>query len=192
MIEKLNNTLKILTGEQKKIMIAAAIIIFSFFIVWGFIYVPQRNEFLRIKRTITATEDEITEIMKIASGKDLAFAIGELRGGLAAVKARLPVSEQVVVSYLSNQAEKYHLEMKSVVYANRRMVENSIANTDIEELPVTMQVSGEYRSLGEFLSALEKSSELLVSLRQLDVKSNGPGRVDLDISLQLSTYLLKE
>ena len=192
MIEKLNNILKTFTGEQKKIIIAAAIVVFSFLVVWGFIYVPQRNEFLRIKRTIAATEHEIDEIMQIASGKDLAYAIGELRGRLAAVKARLPVSEQVVVSYLSKLAERYHLEMKSVVYASRRTLENRIANTEIEELPVTMQVSGEYRSLGEFLSALENSSELLVSLKQLDVKGNGMGRVDLDISLQLSTYLVKE
>ncbi len=192
MIEKLNNILKMLTGEQKKIILAAGIVIFAFFIVWGFIYVPQRNEFLRIKRTITATEYEISEIMKIAEGKDLASAIGELRGSLATVKAGLPVSEQVVVSYLSKLAERYHLEMKSVVYASRSTLENRIANTEIEELPVTMQVSGEYRSLGEFLAALENSSELLVSLRQLDVKGNGQGRVDLDISLQLVTYLLKE
>lgn len=183
--------LKKLTNEQKKIIYISAIMALFLFFFWTFVYNPQSKKFSTIKRELTEAEQQIAQIMSIAAGRNLADAVGELNKNLMEVTSMLPAEETTVISSLSQAARRLKIEVKNIIPSGRQVLENKVSGYVIEELPISMSLICEYRVLGEYLNILRNKFPVLVRVKQLDIKGKGEGTPNLDISLQIVTYLAK-
>lgn len=190
-IGKALDRLKKLTSEQKKIIYISVIMALFLFFFWAFVYNPQSKKFAAIKRELTETEQQIAQIMSIASGRNLADAVGELNKNLVQVTSMLPAEETTVISSLSQDARRLRIEVKNIIPSGRQVLENKVSGYVIEELPISMSLICEYRVLGEYLNILRNKFPVLVRVKQLYIKGKGEGTPNLDISLQLVTYLAK-
>lgn len=181
--------IKKLTKEQKKIIYISLVVLTFFFSFWIFVYGPQTRKFTSIKEELTQTEARTAEILSIAKGRDLAQAIRDLKINFIEVMGRFPGGEEMVIYNLSETAKKLKIEVKNIVPSTKQLLENKITGYDIEELPISLNLVSEFRSLGEYLNILRNNFPVLIRVRDLDIKGNGEGRALLEVALQISAYL---
>lgn len=191
-IEKIYNRIKKLTKEQKKIISLSAMVLVFLLIFWIFIYAPQARSFTAIKQELKQAEAQIAEIMSMTAGKELTQAFKDLKTDLVKISGKLPSGEEAVIYNLSESARKLGIEVKNIIPSGKRLLENRVSGYDIEELPISMNLSSDYRAMGEYLNMLRNRFPVLVKVRQLDIKGKGEGRTDLDVALQILAYLSRE
>ena len=192
-ISRVEHSFKNLTQEQKKIIYATGALAALVLLFWFFVYVPQHKKLNQLKARLDSTEKQVAEITNIAKGKDLAQVIRDLKSDFTKTINRLPDQDEVAIFILSDSAKKLKIDVKSISPSVARTIEGAILGYQVMELPVTINLSGEYRALGEYLRMLRSSDfPIFVQVRQFSVKGNGEGQLFLGANLQISTYLAKK
>lgn len=181
-----------LTNEQKKIIYIALIVLGFLLLFWLFVYAPQARRVASIKERLTEAEAQIIEINRITQGRQLSEAVRDLEVQLKKAETRLPQAEATVISSLSEAAKKLKIEVKGLGSVQKRPVPDRVTGYDIEELPITMKLDGEFRAIGEYLDILRNESGVLIRLRQLNIQSAQEAQPYLEANLQISAYLSKE
>lgn len=184
--------MKTLSKEQKKIICITAITAIALVFLWSFVYAPQLKRLNSIKEQLKDTDSAIAEVMRFTHGRELSMAIKDLNEQLEEITGILPHTEEGVINNLSESARKSKVEIKNLSFGLKEASEKKIPGYDIEELPISMNLVCEYKSLGEYLNDLRRKIPVLVEIKQLNIKGNGEGRVNLDVFLQISAYLSKE
>jgi len=183
--------MKKLTKEQIKIIIGGIIAIASLICFIIFIYGPQSKQLKSIKRDLSFTASQIEEINKIMQGKELTEVVQDLNNQLIKVSSSLPLNQEDIVSNLSSEARILKIEIKSINPQEKRLLEDKVIGYDIEELPISISMLCEYRALGNFLDILRDRFPSLVRLKQVTIKSEGEGKPNLDVKLDILAYLSK-
>ena len=181
-----------LTKAQKKIIGASLIVLFFLIFIWAFIYLPQRKKVASIKGELVSAEAQITEIINITEGKDLAEVVGDFRIRLNNLKKQLPARDEVIVDALTIAARDLNIEVKNISFSEKRLLEQQAAGFEIEEMPISMQLVCEFRNLGEYLNLLRSNFPILVRVQKLNI-SGQEGLPNLaNISLEVIAYLSRE
>jgi len=181
-----------LTKEQQKI-IYTGLMVFAFFVCfWVLIYGPQSKRLSRLKSELARTEDQIAEISRLAPGGDLVGAVRALKIKLDSVTGQFPSQDEVVIRDILEGARRLKIDVDNVNPGEIKPIDTEVKGYVISEFPISMHLSCDYRTLGEYLYALRKDFPVLVKLKQLDIKGNGEGRLNLDINLQILAYLASE
>lgn len=181
-----------LTREQKKIIYLGAITFAFILFFWLGIYAPQARRFASIKKKLVEAEGQIAGIKGLAEGRDFALAISGLRARLTNASKALPSEDTVVIYGLSEAARKLNIQVKSITPSAKRLLEGRITGYDVEELPLSMSMVCEYRTLGEYLNILRNNFPVLIRVRQMDIQNRGEGQAGLEITLQIYAYLSRE
>lgn len=181
--------MKKLSHEQKKIIYIALIIIAFLLLFWIFVYAPQSRKFISINRQLSGAEAEIAQITRVAEGKELSEAIRDLQSRLKKIEINLPSKDGDVINNLSGLARKLKISIKNLDPQDSILLENKVPGYNIEELPVSMQLAGEFKAIGEYLDTLRNDFPVLIQVKQLNIRGKGEGQADLDINLKLSAYL---
>jgi len=184
--------MKKLTKEQEKIIYISAVVLASLFLFWAFIYLPQARRLGAIKNKLSDTENQILEITSIVPQDDLKVVVINLNRQFQVAISKLPAHEETVIQYLSDTAKKIKIEVKDIVFSDKQALKNKIPGYAAEEMVVSMNLTCDFRSLGEYLDALRNNSALLIKVRQLDINGNGEGNSNLSINLQISAYLSRK
>lgn len=184
--------MKKLSRKQQKIIGIAIAVIAFIFLFWFFVYVPQSRQLSSKKSKLKEVESQIAQINQIIQGRDLTIVVADLNQQLKKATDKLPFRQEVVINYLSENARNLKIEVKNINLSEKNVQESQIAGYKIEELPVTMNLSCDFRSLGEYLNILRDNQFLLTRVRQLDIEGSGEGKARLNIGLQISIYLAKE
>ena len=181
-----------LTKAQKKIIGASLIVLFFLIFIWAFIYLPQRKKVASIRGELISAEAQITEIINITEGKDLAEVVGDFRVRLNSLKKQLPARDEVIVDALTAVARDLNIEVQNISFSGKQPSEKQIDGFEIEEMLISMQLVCEYRDLGEYLSLLRSNFPILVNVQKLDI-SGQEGVPNLaNISLEVIAYLSRE
>jgi Tfp pilus assembly protein PilO len=188
-LEELFKRLNTLSVQQKKIVSVGGVVFFFFLFVVFFFFLTQSRKILAIKKELAQTQGEIAQIMQITEGKDLAKSVEELRLKLNQLATKLPAQDEEVISHFSSLAKKMGININSVMPGEEKVIEGGVSGYTISELPISIKLSSEYKSLGEYLRALGDSPSVLISLHQLDIVGKGEGQPRLDVTLKLSAYL---
>lgn len=190
-IEKFSLALSRLVREQNRIVYIGLVIFFILFCLWFFVYLAEARRFNRVRSESALIESRIDEILSIARGKNLALAIQGLRVDLTNLRNKLATGDETVIYNLSEAAKKSRLEVRSINRGAKQLLENRIPGYVIEELLVSLNLSGQYKEIGEYLKTLRDDFPILLRVKQLEIKGKGEGQEDLEIGLQVGAYLCR-
>lgn len=190
-IEKFSLMISRIVREQNKYIYIGLIIFFLLFCFWFFIYLAEARRFNRIRSESALIENRIEEILSIAKGKNLALAIQGLRVDLTNLRNKLAAGDEAVIYNLSEAAKKSRLTVRSINRGSKQLLENKIPGYIVEELLVSLNLSGEYKEIGEYLRNLKEDFPLLVQVKQIEMKGKGEGQDDLEATLQVGAYLCR-
>ena len=180
-----------LSREQEKIIYIAGVVIVFLILFFIFVYSPQERKLSDIKKKLNYAESEIAEINRITQGKPLELAVSDLNLQLKNLTGRLPFRSEDVVKNLSDAAREFKVEVKNIAFAAEQKSSGKIPGYTVKELPISMKLSCEYRNIGEYLHKLRTDFPILVRVKQLLIEGSGEGSPQLDVSLQISAYLLE-
>ncbi len=184
--------MKQLTKQQQKIIYIASGALVFILLFWIFVYAPASKKLNQIKQKLNYTEDQIAQINRMAQGRELSDVVAKLNKDLGRLASKLPLRPETVMNYISDNARRFNIEVKNIVLAEKKVLKDKIAGLEIDEIPVAMVLTGDFRSLGDFLNSLTHDDSILIILKSLNVSGTGEGRSKLDINLKVNVYLGRE
>ncbi|MFH1441892.1 MAG: type 4a pilus biogenesis protein PilO [Candidatus Omnitrophota bacterium] len=184
--------MKKITKEQKKIIYISLILSAFTVFLWIFIITPQKNKLVSIRNRLSQAEAQITEIKQLTQGRDMAVVVTELNKKLVDALDKLPFRQEVVINYLSDNARNLGIEIKNINLSDKQSAVKTISGYAISEVPININLSGEYRAIGEYLNILRDDSVILIKIGKIDIKGRGEGYSYLDMSLEISAYFAKK
>ncbi len=178
-----------ISKEQKTILIFFGIFILSLLVFLFAMYLPARTKLIEIKREVAGIESELATLQTLSNGKDMGEAIRRLESQLAVLMHKVSISQEKAIKEISGAARDNELEIINLNAAEKRPYANSPAGFAIDEVPLSMHVTGGYRKIGEFLLRLHGDFPVLVRVVRLTMKGKGHGGNILDADLQLIAYV---
>lgn len=181
-----------ITKEQKKILYISVIVLVSFVLYLSLIHKPQGRKLLDIRKDLASTENQIADILNLAKGDELTVAVKKLKTDLDKAHSQFPQGEEKVIRRLSDEASRLKIKVKNITSSGAKTLDGEVGGRNIDELFISMNLSCEYRQIGDYLDALINNFPILIKVSQLEIKGVGEGVPELDIDLKLSAYLSKE
>lgn len=180
--------MKNLSKEQLKIIYAVLIVLFFVLLFWIFIYKPQHKKFSNIKKKLILVEDEITEITNITKGVPLTEAVKEMNLKLKKDMLKLPAGEEQLVKVISLKAQELKLEIANISFSGEVDLADKIPGQQIIQEQVSLKITGEYKSIGEFLSWIRKEEPVLMIINSLSINGQGEGQIRLSADIGITAY----
>jgi Tfp pilus assembly protein PilO len=177
-----------LTRGQNKIIILSLSLVVFLLCFWLVIYLPQKKKLVSIKEKISYTQAQIAEINKMTEGKDLAEAVRSFHEELISTSKLFSFTEEELISNLTQEGNKLKIRINTIKPLERQLVQDKL---DIEELPISIGISAEFKDMATYLKILRDSFPALVKVKKLEVKGSGEGKDRLDMDLEISTYLAR-
>jgi PAS domain S-box-containing protein len=114
------------------------------------------------------------------------------KAALRKASARLLVTGEDVVNNLSAQAKKLRINIKSLDPDDKISLPNRARGYDVQELPISLNLVCDFKTLGEYLDTLRNEFPALIRVKQLNISSDAEVMGGLDVTLKISAYLLKK
>ncbi len=181
-----------LTKEQKKIIYIGVILAASLVLFIFFIYAPQQRKLRQIRTELSRTEAMVRQIHQLTAGRDLKEAVKDLNLELKNVSAKLLIQEASLINNLTSQAKAPRIDIRDLDPGDKILLPNKAIGYDVYELPLAMNITGEYREIGEYFGRLSDDFPALIRINKVYISGKGSGNVNLSASVNLSAYLLKE
>ncbi len=184
--------MKKISKEQKKIIYISLVLSAFTVFLWILIFSPQKNTLVSIKGRLSQTEARIAEIKQLTQGRDMAVVVAELDKKLVDALNKLPSRQEVVISYLSDNASNLGIAIKNINLSDKQITMKKISNYIIAEVPISINLTGEYKAIGEYLNILRDDSVILSRIEKINIKCKGEGTIYLDASLEINAYFAKK
>jgi len=184
--------MKKLTKQQIKIIIASAVGVFCLLLFWVVFYLPYSNSVKKVKKELLVVSAEIKEIQGLAEGRDFTQVVKDFNINLNKLRKYLPAQDDTVVQALAGKARELRIDVGSLTLSSKRLLEDKIAGFSVEEVPIDMELTCNFITLGKYLAALSDNFPVLIKINALSVISKGEGRTKLKINLNVSGFLAKE
>lgn len=180
-----------ITKEQKKIVIVSGIGFVCLIVFWTFIYLPSRREVASLRKRTLSVESQIAAIKKVPQGKELTDVVKDLKIKLDQSKSYLPESDEAVRNDLSREADKLGITIKDISLLAEKSIEKPIAGFQIQELRISIKLVSDLRNFTEFLNVLRNKFPYLVKVEEIIIKNTKPQDLDIDISIEILAYHIK-
>lgn len=181
-----------LTKEQKKIYIILSFFLVFFLLIIVFIFIPNKKRLQKIDVQVKNKEQEINNIVNLTKGKELSKAVQDLTSELDRIDDNVPLKREEIINILSQTAKDLKIDVKNINFSEKKVLDISVPGYQIEELPISIQLFCEYKSLADYLGIIRNDLPILIKMVKLDVKGKGEGKYGLDVDMQILTYLSKE
>jgi Tfp pilus assembly protein PilO len=176
------------TQEQRKIIYIALVVLFALICFLVLVYLPSSGKLSAIRKELSRSEDEISRIMSMVAGKELPEAVKDLKLRFNKARGLLADSPENVVYRLTEFAKKQRIRVVNVSPGKEEILEGAIAGYKVSALPIRLTLVGDYRDIGEYLGQLSMDFPYLLAVKSLDISGKGEGRVDLDVTIDLTAY----
>ncbi|MDP2905551.1 MAG: type 4a pilus biogenesis protein PilO [Candidatus Omnitrophota bacterium] len=183
--------MKKLSIEQKKNIYIAAAAVSFFLLFWIFIYAPELRRLNALEAELRAADSGIQEITDMAAGRELTQAARDFNQELNRERAKFIFKEEEdVINSLSALAKDAKISITNMDPSQARMLQGKVGGYDVRELPVRLDISGDFASIGGFLEGLRNKYPGLVRINQIAIKGRGPGQTELGAVLQVTAYII--
>jgi type IV pilus assembly protein PilO len=150
-------------------------------IVVVFLVVPKNKEIKRLNAEITKQENQIAvDQIKVAKLADLRVENDKLKKRLEELKLQLP--EEKEVSSLLKQVSDLGIRSGLKIVSWKPEARKDHSSGTIYEIPVAVEVSGSYHSLGIFFSGLTKFSRI-VNIGDIKISDAKPQRNEATVKI---------
>lgn len=175
-----------LTVEQKKNIYIASGALAFFLLFWIFIYAPELRRLSALEAELKGAESGIQEITDMSAGKELVQAARDFSEELNSERAKFSLKEEEdVINAISALAKEAKISVTNMDPSQARPRQNKIGGYDVRELPVQLNISGDFASIGGFLEGLKSKYPGLIRINQIVIKGRGPGQTELEAILQV-------
>ena len=135
---------------------------------------------------------DVKDILPRLPAQDAAFQEASAR--FSAFQARLGTDEALarMLDTLRREAEHWHMEFRASQLSHEDVAKRAISlgpTLVLRPVPVTLNLVGRYRSLGEFLGSLERLPAV-VTIETLSVSHTPELHPRLEATVQLAVYLV--
>ena len=150
-------------------------------IVIVFLVVPKNKEIKRLNAEITKQENQIAvDQIKVARLADLRMQNDKLKKRMEELKQQLP--EEKEVSSLLKQVSDLGIRSGLKIVSWKPEAKKDHPSGTIYEIPVAVEVSGSYHSLGIFFSGLTKFSRI-VNIGDIKISDAKPQRTEATVKI---------
>lgn len=181
-----------LTKAQKNIILLSILAVIFLLCFWIFVYLPQQKRLSSIHKEISYIDTQIAQINEMTGGSDLTEALSDFNARIRDMSAIFSSNDEEVIGSLSKEAKKLKIEIESIKPLEKQPVKDLDPSLNIEELPIAMQLSCEFKDLANYLKILREEFPVLIKMKRLEVKGGGEGKDLLSVNLDISAYLSKQ
>ncbi|MBI4335519.1 MAG: type 4a pilus biogenesis protein PilO [Candidatus Omnitrophica bacterium] len=185
--------------RDKKILVIAAVCVIIVLIFWAFVYFPARKKLGVLKSEYGALRKEVAEIeSRGGSERDIMKMVVSLRNDLDAATLRLPAKEETTLKMISSEASRLGVEVISLSPRPKRPFQGPdggivpIENKRCFEIPISMEVRGSYKAIGEYLSVLRQTPNALIKTEDILLRGDDAAGGRLRGSVELAIYILRK
>jgi len=164
---------------------------------WQFVFVPQNHRNTELMKQIEARQERLRELNQtIATMGDLRKEIESLEQAVKFFQSKLPNEKEIdkVLQEVWRLAEGNHLTARSIRTLSPAADKAPIAAVDgPHELPIAMQLEGDFRGFYAFLQSLENQPRIMrIKKMVLEKLKDGPegyiqAKFDMSIFFERST-----
>jgi len=198
MKNKLDLKLKLkieLNKTQKLIFLMAFIIFIVIFILWLFVYSPTRAKANVLKEELDAIRLDIRDITRIAGGqKNMDVAYKKFHEKLKELNRIIPTEEKSALSLLSKIADEMGIKILIMRPggAAESQIDLEIKGKLIVEMPMSLELKCDYKTLGEYLNRIRTELPVLVVVNEVKMSRLAEGgNTYLKANLNLRLFMLK-
>lgn len=192
------DTLIKIIKSQKKIVIAALVVLATFLCFLVFVYLPSKNTVKAIKKELAGIERQIREIEGRINGEDkLSYVnIEALKNKASRLTNKFPSKEEESIKMLYDFARKSNIEIISLKPQPKTTffsADNKEVSSDGKVLQtsyVFLQMKCLYKDLADYLTNLEKDLPAFMSVEKISISKDNYEVLRLNVELYLNLYLL--
>lgn len=192
------DTLIKIIKSQKKIVIAALVVLATFLCFLVFVYLPSKNTVKTIKKELASIERQIREIEGRINGKDkLSYVnIEALKNKASRLTNKFPSKEEESIKMLYDFARKSNIEIISLKPQPKTAffsADNKEVRSDGKVLQtsyVFLQMKCLYKDLADYLTNLQKDLPAFMSVEKISISKDNYEVLRLNVELYLNLYLL--
>lgn len=170
---------KMSAGVKAGISAALIVVLSAIFVI--FLILPKQKEIQRLKAEITKQENEIArDQAKVAELAVLKVKNEALKKRLEELKLQLPEEREIsgLLKQVSDLGTRAGLKTVSWKPEQKKDHPSGI----IYEIPVSVELSGSYHSLGMFFSSLTKLNRI-VNISDIKISDPKPQKVDATVKI---------
>ncbi len=181
-----------LTKEQKKIIFLSIVGVIFLLCFWILVYLPQKKKLSTIKKELSYIETQIAQINEMTRGEELTEVFKTFNTQLKDISAVFSLSEEEIIYNLSKEAKALKIEIESIKPLEKQLIKDRFSSLNIEELPISMQLSCEFKDMAIYLKILRDNFPVLIKVKKLVIKGSGEGKDTLGVNLEISAYLSRD
>ncbi len=180
--------MKKLTNQE--IIVIAILVVAGLWAYWKYLYVPLKSEITRLEQDLSQKQSQLETTRQAAAELEVLeaeYKIIELEA--KEMEKKLPQSKDLpkLIRDITKTLEKYKITIQSF------MPGKEFPKTYFSEIPITLQVSGNYHNLANFLADIGQHDRVIntfdVVLTPKAASKESPDTIAA--SLRLVTYMGK-
>ncbi len=185
--------------KDKKNIVTGGIILLALLAALQFIYLPKHRQVKRLGGEYKEMAKEINDLYNFIGGcEDLKDNIIDMRKKLTLLEGAFPSEKEVsdIIRQLNTEAKRFKVNVVSLkpenftIYKDHEGKELKISDYFCKRMPLTLNVKSKYRDLGEFLMSLETNKSPMISVDEVDIKSNKDISPWVEADIGLTAYVL--
>jgi len=168
-----------ITQSQKRIMVIAGIIALVFFIVWLFMFLPEKSSVDKMKAELAGTEAQIQDIeLQISKTKTLSQGIRSLEIRRQVLENKFPKDAGEAFNGLFRLAGEFKIKIVSLrstpkkPFLDENGKEVMVEGKRCEMISLNLVMKGSYEDLIKYRESMEKDLPGFVSLDSFSIVRN--------------------
>lgn len=184
--------------HEKRVLIITAVCISAITIFWAFISFPAGKKLRMLRTELNSVKQEIADIESRAGKKvkDIAELVDPIQKAFNAIIQKFPNGEEDSLKLLSSTATRLGIEINYMRPQQKSAYVNSQGNPAFIDgkqcfcIPISIEMMGLYKNIGEYMRWLRKSSPSLIKITDIVIKRDESRMPQLKVNIEAVIYVL--
>lgn len=189
-----------ISKSRLHLLILVSVVVIVIIAFWFFIYSPNRKTLRELSSQLEDIDEGINLVKGIVGDeKTLDKAVAEYDARLKDFKSKLPSKEETTLRQLAIIASDMGIEIVSITpqMAEESTVPIAVPGYKCMEMPISLNLESDYKTIGEYIGILEKQFSALIILNRLKMHKteqssadNQYDSPDLTVDMSVTFYML--
>lgn len=184
--------------HEKRILIITAVCISAITVFWAFVSFPAGRKLRMLRTELNSVKQEIADIESRAGRKikDIAELVDPIQKAFNAIIQKFPEQEEDTLKLLSSTATRIGIDInymrpqQKIAYVNTQGNPVFIDGKQCFSIPISIEMTGLYKNVGEYLRWLRKSFPALIKITDVVIKRGESRMPQLKVNMEAVIYVL--